>query len=53
METWKKKAYRFIWEQRANELRRAINRYPNSDRYQLRVDELADLESKLEALDAD
>ena len=53
MESWKKRAYRFIWEQRATELRRAIARYPNSDRYQIRVDELADLEAKLESLDAD
>lgn len=52
MELWMKRAKRFIWEQRATELRRAISRYPNSDYYQRRVDELNDLEEKLKTLES-
>lgn len=47
---WQKRAYKFIWEMQIKELQSAIERYPNSERYQRRVDKLNELEEKLKAL---
>ena len=44
------KALRFILKQRIEELNRAIARYPNSDRYQLRVDERNKHQKDLDAI---
>jgi hypothetical protein len=45
---WYRRAYLFIYRQRAEELRKAIARYPNSERLQIRMEELSDIESKIE-----
>jgi len=51
LEGWYIRARRFICEQRAKELKRAIAHFPNSDRLQLRKDELEDIEKELKELE--
>ena len=51
MEKWKKNAWRFVWTQRRDELVRACERYPDSDRFAARSIELKELNAKLEDLD--
>ena len=53
IEKWKKNAWRFIWTQRRDELIKACERYPNSDRYSTRKIELEELNAKLAELDAE
>lgn len=50
VEGWYRRARLFILEQRQVELKRAIIRYPNSDRFQLRTDELAEVEKEISEL---
>lgn len=50
VQAWYRRAKVFILEQRQVELKRSIDKYPNSDRYQTRVDELAEIEKELNEL---
>ena len=50
---WKRNALSFIYTQRREELRRAIARFPNSERLAKRVAEEEELTKKLEDLDKD
>lgn len=47
---WYRRARRFILEQRQVELEKAIARYPNSERYAQRRNELAEIEAELNDL---
>jgi hypothetical protein len=47
MDKWERNAWSFIWTQKIDELRKAIARYPYSDRLQQRKTELEDLVRKL------
>ena len=44
------RAYKFVYEQRLAELKRAQQHWPDSDKYQQRQQEISDLESKIEQL---
>jgi hypothetical protein len=50
---WQRNALSFIYTQRREELRRAIARFPNSDRLAARVAEEEELTKKLEDLEAE
>lgn len=50
VQKWYIRARRFILEQRAEELRRAIVRYPSSDRYCSRKNELESIDEELKTL---
>jgi len=50
---WYRRAWLFIYRQRAEELRKALLRYPNSERYAKRLEELTDIESKIEEFEAE
>lgn len=51
MQKWYIRARKFILEQRQAELKKAIGRYPNSDRYAVRVKELEEVEKDLSELE--
>lgn len=50
---WQRRAFLFIWRQRRDELKKAIDRYPNSDRLEIRQTELTELESKIADYEAE
>lgn len=51
MHKWERAAWRFIYTQRIEELEKAVRRYPDSDRFQKRKDELEEAKKKLADLD--
>lgn len=50
-EGWKRRAWKFIHEQRKQELLLAIARYPTSERLGLRKAELAEIEQELKEIE--
>lgn len=50
IESWYRRARVFLLKQRQIDLKKAIERHPNSDRLQLRTDELRDIEKELQEL---
>jgi hypothetical protein len=50
---WYRRARRFILQQRQTELQKAIKRYPLSERYQMRCEELLSIETELKELEAE
>lgn len=44
------RAYKFVYEQRLEELKKAQRHWPNSDKFESRQAEISELEDKLEKL---
>jgi hypothetical protein len=50
---WQRRAWLFIWRQRRTELKKAIERYPYSERLEIRENELAEIEDKIAEYEAE